>query len=149
VLRLGQELDVAILKIEPGEKGDRIALSLKALANDPWTDTTAQLAEGSRVKGTVTRLQPFGAFVEIAPGVEGLVHISELGAARRINHPKEAVSVGQAVEATVLAIDHERRRLSLSLAASKDAAPEDVIAVKRAPEKLGTFGDLLQKKKKT
>src|SRR6185312_983868 len=106
VLALGQELDVAILKVEPGEKGERISLSLKALANDPWRDTTATLGEGSRVKGTVTRLQPFGAFVEIAPGVEGLVHISELGAGRRINHPKEVVSVGQEVEANVLAIDH-------------------------------------------
>jgi len=148
VLRLGQELDVAILKVEPGEKGDRISLSLKALANDPWSDTTANLHEGSRVKGTVTRLQPFGAFVEIAPGVEGLVHISELGAGRRINHPKEVVSVGQAVEASVLSIDHDKRRLSLSLAASKDASPDEIAAATpRAPRALGTFGDLLQKKK--
>ena len=147
VLRLGQELDVAILKVEPGEKGDRISLSLKALANDPWNDATASLHDGSRVKGTVTRLQPFGAFVEIAPGVEGLVHISELGAGRRINHPKEIVSVGQQVEATVLAVDHEKRRLSLSMAASKDASPEEIReAAPRAPQKLGTFGDLLKKK---
>jgi small subunit ribosomal protein S1 len=147
VLRLGQELDVAILKVEPGEKGERISLSLKALANDPWVDTTANLHEGSRVKGTVTRLQPFGAFVEIAPGVEGLVHISELGAGRRINHPKEVVSVGQQVEASVLAIDHEKRRLSLSMAASKDASPEEIAqAAPKAPNKLGTFGDLLKKK---
>ena len=147
VLRLGQALDVAILKVEPGEKGDRISLSLKALANDPWNDATAKLSDGSRVKGTVTRLQPFGAFIEIAPGVEGLVHISELGAGRRINHPKEIVSVGQQVEATVLGIDHEKRRLSLSMAASKDASPEEIReAAPRAPHKLGTFGDLLKKK---
>src|SRR5262249_45741669 len=78
VLRMGQELDVAILKIEPPgpkEKTDRIALSLKALGNDPWNDATAKLVEGTRVAGTITRLQPFGAFVEIAPGVEGLLHI--------------------------------------------------------------------------
>jgi small subunit ribosomal protein S1 len=147
VLSLGQELDVAVLKIEPGEKGERISLSLKALANDPWRDATASLVEGTRVKGTITRLQPFGAFVEIAPGVEGLVHITELGAGRRINHPKEVVSVGQEVEASVLAVDHDKRRLSLSLAASHDASPEDVAAVPRAPQKLGTFGDLLQRKK--
>jgi len=148
VLRLGQELDVAILKVEPGEKGDRISLSLKALANDPWRDATASLAEGARVKGTVTRLQPFGAFVEIAPGVEGLVHISELGAGRRINHPKEIVSVGQQVEATVLSVDHEKRRLSLSMAASKDASPDEIAAAApKAPRTLGTFGDLLQRKK--
>jgi small subunit ribosomal protein S1 len=158
VLSLGQEIDVAVLKIEPGErgerggkgdKGERISLSLKALASDPWRDATANLAEGARVRGTVTRLQPFGAFVELAPAVEGLVHISELGAGRRINHPKEVVAVGQEVEAVVLAIDHERRRLSLSMAASRDGSAEDVAAAVRAqpPAKLGTFGDLLQKKK--
>ena len=146
VLSVGQELNVAILKVE----GDRISLSIKALGDDPWNTSTAKLAEGQRVKGTVTRLQPFGAFVEIAPGVEGLVHISELGAGRRINHPKEVVAVGQEVEATVLGIDHERRRLSLSIASSRDdgvAAPEEVAAVKHAPQKLGTFGDLLSRKK--
>ncbi len=150
VLALGQELDVAVLKIEPGEgpkKHDRISLSLKALANDPWRDATAKLAEGARVTGTVTRLQPFGAFVEIAPGVEGLVHISELGAARRINHPKEAVSIGQQVEATVLSIDSDKRRLSLSLSSSKDGSAEDIAAAPRAPQKLGTLGDLLARKK--
>jgi len=150
VLALGQELDVAVLKIEPGDKGERISLSLKALANDPWRDATANLHEGSRVKGRVTRLQPFGAFVEIAPGVEGLVHISELGAGRRINHPKEFVSEGQEVEASVLGIDHDKRRLSLSMGSANadKASAEDVAAVPRAPQKLGTFGDLLQRKKK-
>jgi len=158
VLSLGQEIDVAVLKIEPAERGagrgdkergERISLSLKALAGDPWRDATARLAEGERVRGTITRLQPFGAFVEIAPAVEGLVHISELGAGRRINHPKEVVSVGQEVEAVVLSIDHERRRLSLSMAASKDATADDVAAVARAqpPAKFGTLGDLLQRKK--
>jgi small subunit ribosomal protein S1 len=145
VLRLGQELDVAVLKIE----GDRIALSLKALAADPWRDAVGALAEGARVKGTITRLQPFGAFVEIAPGVEGLVHISELGAARRIQHPKEVVAVGQAVEAVVLSVDHDKRRLSLSMAASKDGTSEDVAAAPAAPAKLGTLGDLLQRKKQS
>jgi small subunit ribosomal protein S1 len=152
VLRLGQELDVAVLKVEPssdGKQGERIALSLKALANDPWRDATARLAEGVRVTGTITRLQPFGAFVEIAPGVEGLVHVSELGAGRRIHHPKEVVAVGQTVEAVVIAIDNERRRLSLSMAASRDATAEDIAEAPsaRAPRTLGTLGDLLQRKK--
>jgi len=146
VLQLGQELDVTILKVEPGEKGERNSLSIKSLASDPWHDATAKLHEGARVKGTITRLQPFGAFVEIAPAVEGLVHITELGAGRRINHPKEVVSVGQQVEAVVLSIDHDKRRLSLSMAASKDATAEDVAAAPKAPAKLGTLGDLLRKK---
>jgi small subunit ribosomal protein S1 len=152
VLALGQEVEAVILKIEPAqgkEKSDRISLSLKALGNDPWNDATKNLHEGQRVKGTITRLQPFGAFVEIAPAVEGLVHISELGAGRRINHPKEVVSVGQAVEAVVLGVDSEKRRLSLSLAAEKAATAEDVAEsakAHQAPAKLGTFGDLFKKK---
>ena len=153
ILSLGQGVDVVVLKIEPaqGKEKERISLSLKALGNDPWSDTVAKLAEGQQVKGKIVRLQPFGAFVEIAPGVEGLVHISELGAGRRINHPKEAVSVGQEVEATVLGVDTERRRLSLSLAATREhtATTEDLAQeTKRAPDKLGTFGDLLSKLKK-
>jgi small subunit ribosomal protein S1 len=153
ILSLGQAVDVVVLKIEPaqGKEKERISLSLKALGNDPWSDAVAKLAEGQQVKGKVVRLQPFGAFVEISPGVEGLVHISELGAGRRINHPKEAVSVGQEVEATVLGIDAERRRLSLSLAATREhtATSEDLVQeTKRAPDKLGTFGDLLSKLKK-
>jgi small subunit ribosomal protein S1 len=150
-LSLGQELDVAVLKIEPaakGDKGERISLSLKALATDPWRDAAASLVEGARVRGKITRLSQFGAFVEIAPGVEGLVHISELGAGRRINHPKEVVSVGQEVETVVLAVDPERRRIGLSMAASDGGSDADVAAVTKAhaPNRLGTFGDLLKKR---
>lgn len=148
VLRMGQEIDVVVLKIEPGEKGERISLSLKALGPDPWVDTAATFGEGQRVKGKITRLQQFGAFVEIAPGVEGLVHISELGAGKRINHPKEVVSVGDEVEVQILSIDHERKRVSLSIASSKDGSPEEIAAaVKAQPSaKLGTFGDLFKKR---
>jgi small subunit ribosomal protein S1 len=148
MLSLGQEVDVAVLKIEPGDKGERISLSLKALASDPWRDTAATLVEGARVRGKITRLQPFGAFVEIAPGVEGLVHISELGAGRRINHPKEVVAIGQDVEAVVLSLDLERHRIGLSLASSTDGNAEDIAAVARsyAPANFGTFADLLKKR---
>jgi small subunit ribosomal protein S1 len=154
MLSLGQEVDVAVLKIEPAAKGDkteRISLSLKALANDPWGETAAGLAEGARVRGKITRLSPFGAFVEIAPGVEGLVHISELGAGRRINHPKEVVAVGQDIEAAVLSVDHERRRIALSIVAPGDGSAADVaeatrVARAHGPTKLGTFADLLKKR---
>jgi len=150
VLSLGQEVDVAVLKIEPaakGDKGERISLSLKALASDPWRDATATLVEGTRLRGKVTRLSQFGAFVELAPGVEGLIHISELGAGRRIHHPKEVVSVGQDVEVVVLTVDHERRRIGLQMAAAGDGTADDVAAVARThtPAKLGTFADLLKK----
>jgi small subunit ribosomal protein S1 len=149
VLSLGQEVDVAVLKIEPGDKGQRISLSLKALATDPWRDATASLVEGLRVKGKITRLQPFGAFVELDPGVEGLVHISELGAGRRINHPKEVVAEGQEIEAVIISIDRERKRIALSIASSSDASAEDVAAASKAQpqSKFGTLGDLLSRKK--
>jgi len=149
VLSLGQEVDVAVLKIEPGEKGVRISLSLKALATDPWRDSTASLTEGLRVKGKITRLQPFGAFVEIDPGVEGLLHISELGAGRRINHPKEVVAEGQEIEAVIIAIDRERKRISLSIASASDASADDVAQASKAQPNanFGTFADLLSRKK--
>jgi small subunit ribosomal protein S1 len=150
VLSLGQEVDVAVLKMEPaakGDKGERISLSLKALATDPWRDAAASLVEGARVRGKITRLSQFGAFVELAPGVEGLVHISELGSGRRIHHPKEVVSVGQDVEVVVLTVDHERRRIGLQIASTSDGSADDIAAVARAhtPAKLGTFADLLKK----
>lgn len=157
VLSIGQELDVVVLKVEPGtdSKGkvtERISLSLKALASDPWNDATAAISEGMRVKGKITRLQPFGAFVQLAPNVEGLVHVSALGAGRRINHPKEVVEEGQEVEAVVLAVDHERRRISLSMDSASDGTAEDIAQVQRAAPpsgaKFGTFGDLLARVKK-
>jgi small subunit ribosomal protein S1 len=158
VLAMGQEVDVQILKIEDGEPGkdgrprQRIGLSLKALQADPWLESTRNLTTGGRVRGTVTRLQPFGAFVEIAPGVEGLVHISELGAGRRLNHPKEAVKVGQEVEVEILAVDPEKRRLSLSMGAAERSVEREQLDEARAmtpqaPAKLGTFADLLKPKK--
>lgn len=154
VLALGQELDVQVKAIEesPDGKRPRIALSIKSLQGDPWADAVKTLVVGQTLKGTVTRLQPFGAFVEVLPTVEGLVHISELGAGRRLNHPKEAVTVGQPVEVIVLAIDPDKRRLSLSMAAAaKQAEAADLAearaAVAPAPAKLGTLADLFNKKK--
>ena len=155
VVGIGQEVEVQVISIEASDdkkKPERIALSLKSLAADPWLDATRHLAEGVHVHGKVTRLMPFGAFVEIAPGVEGLVHVSELGAGKRVHHPREAVAVGQDVEAAVLAIDVEKRRLSLSLAAAArdqaTAADAEAVAHARAqaPAKLGTLGDLLKKR---
>jgi small subunit ribosomal protein S1 len=155
VVAIGQQVEVQILRIEPDPKdptSERIALSLKALSADPWLDATRNLAEGSIVRGTVTRLQPFGAFVEIAPGVEGLVHVSELGAGKRVNHPREVVAAGQDVAVAVQKIDVERRRLSLSIAAAArdQAAADDAAAVahvqSQAPTSLGTLADKFKKK---
>jgi small subunit ribosomal protein S1 len=154
VLSVGQPVEVAVLRMEKStdpKHPDRIALSIRALARDPWQDVEQQFPVGTRVKGTVTRLQPFGAFVELTPGIEGLVHISELGAGRRITHPHEVVNPGDAVEATVLSMDTAKRRISLSLDSSRLAEAAEPEAprsygVEQAPEPgIGSFGELLRK----
>lgn len=154
VLQLDQELDVQIKSIEEAVDGKRprIALTIKALQADPWLAATKNLVVGTTLKGTVTRLQTFGAFVEVMPTVEGLVHISELGAGRRLNHPKEVVAVGQQVEVTVLQIDPEKRRIGLSMAAAAQQAEQADLAEARAsitpaPSRLGTLADLFNKKR--
>ncbi len=154
VLQLGQELDVQVKSIEEAADGKRprIALSIKSLMDDPWGQAVKSLVAGATVKGTVTRLQPFGAFIEVLPTIEGLVHISELGAGRRVNHPKEVVAVGQQVEVIILSIDPDKRRLSLSMAAAAKQAEANDLAEARAsvspaPAKLGTLADLFNKKR--
>jgi small subunit ribosomal protein S1 len=103
------------------------------------------------VRGAVTRVEPFGAFIEVAPGVEGLLHISELGGGnRQLRHAREAVKVGESVEVAVLAIDQEKRRISLELAAREAGVDvEGRAAATRASgsgQGLGTLGDLLKGK---
>ncbi len=156
VLQVGQQVEVSILRIDPPDeknKREKIALSIRALSRDPWQDAIEHFPVGSRVTGKVSRLQPFGAFVELAPGIDGLVHVSELAAGRRINHPNEVLNPGDLVEATVLGVDLERRRISLSLDDQRQAGgnPEPRAeraasqAPTKAPEKtLGSFGELLK-----
>jgi len=93
----------------------RITLSLKALQPDPWSDIEIRYPAGSRIEGKVVKLMPFGAFVLVEAGLEGLIHISNLGTKRKIKHPKEVLQEGQLIEAYVLSVDKENRRLSLSL----------------------------------
>lgn len=152
VLSLDQEVQVQVLKIEQAEPGKkpRIGLSLKTLQADPWVEATRDLPVGGRMTGQITRLADFGAFVQVAPGVEGLVHISELGAGKRINHPKEVVAVGQAVEVTILSIDVDKHRLSLSIEGAARAAEQaDLVEARAAspsaPGSLGTLADKLKK----
>jgi len=151
VLAIGQQVEVSVLRIEQTDnpkRPEKIALSIRALAKDPWSDVADRYRSGARVAGKVTRTQPFGAFVELEPGLEGMVHISELGAGRRINHPDEVLSAGQKVTATVLNVEPERRRISLSL--SDESAPAESVSQATAPAEsdassgLGTLGDLLK-----
>jgi small subunit ribosomal protein S1 len=115
VLREGQDVQVQVLELQNLGRGreERISLSIKALAQDPWPATAESLAVGSDVPGKVVRLADFGAFVELIPGVEGLVHVSELSS-RRIMHPREAVSEGDEITVRIVDVDLQRRRISLS-----------------------------------
>jgi small subunit ribosomal protein S1 len=113
LLKTGDRVDAVILSVKPEEK--RIALGLKQTLADPWVEAQRRYPAGSQVAGTVTKMMAFGAFVEIAEGVEGLVHISEIVPDRRLNHPSEALHTGQKVQALVLAIDTEKRQMKLSI----------------------------------
>jgi small subunit ribosomal protein S1 len=115
LLSVGQQVEVAVLRVDQTDNPkhpEKIALSLRALAKNPWTDADRQFPVGATVKGRVTRVQPFGAFVELVPGLEGMVHISELGAGRRVTHPNEVLNAGDEVEATVLSVDLDKRRIA-------------------------------------
>jgi small subunit ribosomal protein S1 len=154
VLSVGQPVQVQVTKIEKtgdAKRPEKISLSLKALEKDPWSEVADRYQEGARLRGKVVRLQPFGAFIELEPGVEGLAHISQLAADRRVNNPREVVAVDQEVEVTVVGVDVPRRRISLSMTApsAADAAAEaaDFAAVRASAQRgLGTLGDILKKR---
>lgn len=113
VLSEGQQVTARVLTVD-WEK-DRVSLSLKSLEEDPWAAAARKYSAGQRITGTVARLAPFGAFVTLEPGVDGLVHISALGAGKRVAHPKEVLQPGQEVEAEVLSVDGAARKISLSM----------------------------------
>ncbi|MDE3202070.1 MAG: S1 RNA-binding domain-containing protein, partial [Acidobacteriota bacterium] len=113
VLKQGDWVDAVVLSIKPDER--RLALGLKQTVTDPWSEIPQRFPVGAQVEGPVTKLMKFGAFVQIADGVEGLVHISEMVADRRLNHPSEVVREGQTVQAQVLGIDTAKRQIKLSM----------------------------------
>jgi len=113
VLEIGQEVDVVVSEVDIDKR--RLSLSLRATEANPWETVAETCHVGSRVKGTVRNLTEFGAFVEIIPGVDGLVHISDMSWTRRISHPSEVVQKGQEVQAVVTAIDPVKQRISLSM----------------------------------
>lgn len=115
VLRVGDELEVKVLKVDLVK--DRISLGLKQLTPDPWTLVEGKYNVGDTVEGRVTKLMAFGAFVALEQGVEGLIPISEMSWTHRVVHPKDLLSVGDAVRVVVLAADTQKRKISLSLKA--------------------------------
>lgn len=109
MVQVGQPLEVKVIKIA----GDRISLSLKEKTEDPWVRVKDKYPIGARFQGVVTNLASYGAFVELEPGVEGMIHVSELSWIDRINHPKEVLTTGQRVEVVVLDVDIDKRRIAL------------------------------------
>ncbi len=128
MLSEGQEVEVQILTLDADRK--RIGLGMRQLSQNPWDTATQRYAQGTTVSGKVTRTTDFGAFVELEPGVEGLVHISELDH-RRVNKVNDVLNVGDHPELQVLDVDLGRKRISLSLKALKDRPPE----LDKRPEK--------------
>lgn len=149
VLSVGQQVKVVVKSID--REKDRIALSLKDTLADPWDAAVQQFPDGSFHTGCVSRLAPFGAFVTLAPGIDGLIHISKLGGGKRINHPREVIKEGDSVEVKIEGCDRSARRISLSLAGVARAAEEEEATLEEfrrqsadAPKGMGTLGDLLQ-----
>ncbi len=135
VVSAGEKVHVRVLKLETGKDGrPRVALSLKAIAPDPWGTIAQQFSPGARVPGVVVRLADFGAFVNLAPGVDGLVHVSQVSHTR-INHARDVLSPGQAVEVVVLTVEPERKRISLSIrdAVERPLEPSHMTPDERRP----------------
>lgn len=138
LVRQGDRVDAVILSVKPPavtEPG-RIALGLKQTLADPWAEVQKKFPEGSQIEGPVTKIMNFGAFVEIAPGVEGLVHISEIVADRRLNHPRDVLRDGQRVQALVLAIDSEKRQIKLSMKQLIPTSIDEYIAEHKAGDRV-------------
>ncbi len=151
ILSVGQEVEVIVKSIDWDR--DRLSFSLKDALPDPWERVAETYAVGSFHTGKVSRLAPFGAFVTLGAGVDGLIHISKLGAGKRINHPKEVVKEGQTVEVQIEAVDREKKKISLALADISRAEAEEAATLNEykqqasaEPKTMGTLGDLLKKK---
>ena len=153
---IGQEVQ-AVIKSLDWQK-DRISLSYKDTLDDPWERVGKEFPVGSTHPGKVVRLAQFGAFVTLAPGIDGLIHISKLGGGRRINHPREVMEEGQDIDVTIESIDNEKHKISLT--PSDYEAPEEKEEVERKefkefqagrkesqqPKDIGSLGELLKKK---
>jgi small subunit ribosomal protein S1 len=152
VLTVGQELEVVVKQID--WENDRFSFSLRETQADPWEMVTHAFPDGSFHTGRVARLTNFGAFVTLAAGVDGLIHISRLGSGKRISHPREVLKEGETVEVKVENVDRENRRLSLALAGPARAAEEEEAvldtfrrqAAADSGHSMGSLGELLKAK---
>ncbi|MDR2825584.1 MAG: 30S ribosomal protein S1, partial [Deltaproteobacteria bacterium] len=127
LVSLGQELELRVLSFD--RENNKVSLGLKQLVEDPWQDITSKFPTDATLKGKVTNLVDYGAFVELEPGVEGLVHISEMSWTRKLRHPSQMVHAGDEVEVVVLGVDSSKKRISLGMKQIKEN-PWEVVAVK-------------------
>ena len=152
VLKVGDKVEARILKVDPGKK--RISLGLKQLQPHPWDLVADKYKVGERVKGTVTRITDFGAFVELEKGIEGLVHLSEMSWSKKVRKPSDVVNAGETVEVVVLGVNAPDRRISLGLkqalgdpwaeAATKFAKDSIVEGPVTSIQKFGAFVQLAE-----
>ena len=124
-LNVGDTVNVRVLKIDQEKGRPRVSVTMRFAEDDPWRGAAETLAVGRKVQGKVSRLAPFGAFVEVAPGIDGLLHISAIAADRRLNHPSDVLKVGQTIEVEVVAVDAGARRVSLSQKGPAEGAIDD------------------------
>ncbi len=149
-----QKINVIVKKLD--WDAGRITLSIKETLEDPWDQAAEKLSSGSILTGTVARLAPFGAFVTLEAGVDGLIHISKLGKGRRINHPREVLEEGQEIEVQVESVDTIEKRISLApsdyVSPEEDQKKEDSLiqdfqkSKKEQSSSFGTLGDILKAK---
>ncbi|WP_135228011.1 30S ribosomal protein S1 [Deinococcus fonticola] len=118
VVKVGETVKVQVIDVDEGR--ERINLSMKSLTQDPWEGAVDRYSIGQKVKGKVTNLTNFGAFIELEPGLEGLVHVSEMSWTKRVRHPNEVMKEGDEVEAVILRIDPKERRISLGIRQTTD-----------------------------
>ncbi len=132
VLKPGETVEAVVLGVDAAAR--RISLGLRQALGDPWNEVPQRFPAGSVVEGPVTSLQKFGAFVQLAEGVEGMIHVSDISAEKRINHPQDVLKLGQPVKAMVLEVDSERRRLKLGIKQMLPTTVEEYIAEHREGE---------------
>jgi small subunit ribosomal protein S1 len=113
LFQVGDEIKVKVLKFDP--ESERVSLGLKQIQPDPWIDASMRYPLGKRIKGKVVSLTDYGAFIELEPGVEGLIHVSEMSWTKRIKHPSKVLAVGDEAEAVVLDVDERERKISLGM----------------------------------
>lgn len=129
LVKIGEIVEAIMLAVNPGEK--RISLGLKQAMGDPWADAQQKFPVDSIVEGPVVSLQKFGAFVQVAEGIEGMVHVSDISPEKRINHPSDVFKVGQVVKAQVLALDVDKRRLKLGIKQMVPTSIDEYLAERR------------------